>query len=510
MPMSEPTPKYYIINSFQMPNWSKDLAKLLHASEFQLFFVAYHETMAAFGQKRTEIKARRAPLSYTTLQQLTNLSNTAIQTALKGLTQYKVFRRLSGKGPHADEYFLNVAASDAKKLKDGTRWVSLSNRLMDIPGLEVRMEKELLTNRRKTAAARAARTANVIERVAETANAQTVNAASVAASPPADAAVVGAVQADIVQHSTPRPNVEQLVSKVVHPVPQNGKKRSVKQNAFPASEHDQKRSVKQNAYRSVKQSTKRSVKQNGKNPETPSTSQETASHNDLYNDLYNDLDSTHPLYTPIDPMTGKQKKSACVDESTQLIFDFCGRKLQKDNRVRKNPPKQAYDIIFQEVLQIHHINAFQLQQLITGILADKTVDNPIGMLRWPDLNVHRYINFTAESESQKVPKIERSVESWRTKAGGWKVNGRWDVRGIWTDALKILSNRINPPSFNTWLRPTQLTSIEQQLVTIEVPDDTYVEWLGKYYREPVCETLGEFLGFEPELKFAIMPDEARR
>lgn len=75
---------------------------------------------------------------------------------------------------------------------------------------------------------------------------------------------------------------------------------------------------------------------------------------------------------------------------------------------------------------------------------------------------------------------------------------------MWGEVLEKLEKRINRPSFNTWIRPTQMLSMHQQKVNIGVPDDVFVYWLGEHYVNVIIDTLTETLGFQPEISFVVM------
>ncbi len=70
---------------------------------------------------------------------------------------------------------------------------------------------------------------------------------------------------------------------------------------------------------------------------------------------------------------------------------------------------------------------------------------------------------------------------------------------MWGEVLAKLEKRINRPSFNTWIRPTQMLSMNQEKVNIGVPDDVFVYWLGEHYVNVIIDTLTETLGFQRNL-----------
>ncbi len=75
---------------------------------------------------------------------------------------------------------------------------------------------------------------------------------------------------------------------------------------------------------------------------------------------------------------------------------------------------------------------------------------------------------------------------------------------IWGDVLSTLEKQINRPSFNTWIRPTRLVSLEHQRACIGVPDDVFVYWLGEHYVNVIVEVMAEIVGFQPEVSFVVM------
>ncbi len=75
---------------------------------------------------------------------------------------------------------------------------------------------------------------------------------------------------------------------------------------------------------------------------------------------------------------------------------------------------------------------------------------------------------------------------------------------LWNDVLKRLEKRINRPSFNTWIRPISLISVEQNQIQIGVPDEVFVYWLSEYYVNVIADILSDCLGQQPEISFVVM------
>jgi chromosomal replication initiator protein len=74
---------------------------------------------------------------------------------------------------------------------------------------------------------------------------------------------------------------------------------------------------------------------------------------------------------------------------------------------------------------------------------------------------------------------------------------------IWEKILRDLQNRINRPSFETWLKPTRLLSFNDNNLVVAVPNAYFVNWLGEHYLEPIVEALKSFVDTMPEIHFVV-------
>jgi len=52
---------------------------------------------------------------------------------------------------------------------------------------------------------------------------------------------------------------------------------------------------------------------------------------------------------------------------------------------------------------------------------------------------------------------------------------------IWQIVKRKLEQRINGPSFNTWLRPAQFIGCSEGILRVGVPDEGAVFWVSRYY-----------------------------
>ncbi|HLW79260.1 MAG TPA: chromosomal replication initiator protein DnaA, partial [Terriglobia bacterium] len=75
----------------------------------------------------------------------------------------------------------------------------------------------------------------------------------------------------------------------------------------------------------------------------------------------------------------------------------------------------------------------------------------------------------------------------------------------WQKILGFLKTRVNPQSYQTWLRPTQLSRIAADTVFVQVPNAEFVEWIQEKYTPLIDEALEHLkLGFS---RVAFMCEE---
>lgn len=77
---------------------------------------------------------------------------------------------------------------------------------------------------------------------------------------------------------------------------------------------------------------------------------------------------------------------------------------------------------------------------------------------------------------------------------------------LWKQTLNILSNELSRPSFDTWLKYTELLQVTQNKAIILTPNEFAKEWLETRYYNLIRNTLQLLLNQDIELVF-ILPEE---
>ncbi len=74
---------------------------------------------------------------------------------------------------------------------------------------------------------------------------------------------------------------------------------------------------------------------------------------------------------------------------------------------------------------------------------------------------------------------------------------------LWKKTLDIIETKISKPSFETWLKSTQVISLEQNDLTIIAPNEFARDWLESRYSSLIQDTLYEVIGEKLNIKFII-------
>jgi chromosomal replication initiator protein len=67
----------------------------------------------------------------------------------------------------------------------------------------------------------------------------------------------------------------------------------------------------------------------------------------------------------------------------------------------------------------------------------------------------------------------------------------------WHEILNYLKTRVNPQSYQTWLRPTRLSHSANGTIFVRVPNAEFQEWIEEHYSSLIGQALGDLrLGFQ--------------
>ena len=78
-----------------------------------------------------------------------------------------------------------------------------------------------------------------------------------------------------------------------------------------------------------------------------------------------------------------------------------------------------------------------------------------------------------------------------------------DKSVFWERFLKIIEDRVNVQSFNTWFKPLELVELSQDSLIISVPKPYYTSWLEEHYMLMLTSALKSLLSNDIQIKFVV-------
>jgi chromosomal replication initiator protein len=81
--------------------------------------------------------------------------------------------------------------------------------------------------------------------------------------------------------------------------------------------------------------------------------------------------------------------------------------------------------------------------------------------------------------------------------------------GIWSQILAIIKNHINDQSYETWIAPTRLVRYDGERLTIEGPNQFFIDWVTQHHLDTIRDAGEVVLGFRPGIELTYRPSDGR-
>lgn len=79
-----------------------------------------------------------------------------------------------------------------------------------------------------------------------------------------------------------------------------------------------------------------------------------------------------------------------------------------------------------------------------------------------------------------------------------------DCHSVWDSCLRTIQKNVNAQSFRTWFEPIRPVRIDESVLTIQVPNKFFYEWLEEHYVALLRMALRQELGERGRLEYQIM------
>jgi chromosomal replication initiator protein len=74
---------------------------------------------------------------------------------------------------------------------------------------------------------------------------------------------------------------------------------------------------------------------------------------------------------------------------------------------------------------------------------------------------------------------------------------------VWDDCLRTIKKNVNPQSFKTWFEPIKPVQLDNDVLTIQVPNKFFFEWLEEHYVGLLKKSIRQELGERGRLLYHI-------
>src|SRR5687767_15895672 len=81
-----------------------------------------------------------------------------------------------------------------------------------------------------------------------------------------------------------------------------------------------------------------------------------------------------------------------------------------------------------------------------------------------------------------------------------------DAKTVWSNCLQVIRENIGEQSYKTWFEPIVPTSLNNNVLTIQVPTQFFYEWLEEHYVSLLKKVIYQELGNEGRLEYSIIVD----
>lgn len=85
-----------------------------------------------------------------------------------------------------------------------------------------------------------------------------------------------------------------------------------------------------------------------------------------------------------------------------------------------------------------------------------------------------------------------------------------DHYAIWDQCMHIIKRSVAPQAYKTWFEPIKPVSLSESILTIQVPNKFFFEWLEEHYVTQLKKALHDTIGKKARLEYQILVDNHRR
>src|SRR3989338_5246550 len=74
---------------------------------------------------------------------------------------------------------------------------------------------------------------------------------------------------------------------------------------------------------------------------------------------------------------------------------------------------------------------------------------------------------------------------------------------VWLKILNGVKKELSEQSFKTWVEPVQPIDLKDGILTLQVPDKFYGDWLKEHYQDIIRVSACDVIGLKPEIRYLV-------
>src|SRR5690606_40734035 len=82
-----------------------------------------------------------------------------------------------------------------------------------------------------------------------------------------------------------------------------------------------------------------------------------------------------------------------------------------------------------------------------------------------------------------------------------------EAKAVWNECLRVIEKHVNEQSFSTWFKPINPVRIEGSVLTIQVQNQFFYEWIEDNYIQVLKLAIKSVMGANGKLEYAVVVDK---
>ncbi|HQL00601.1 MAG TPA: chromosomal replication initiator protein DnaA [Smithellaceae bacterium] len=83
------------------------------------------------------------------------------------------------------------------------------------------------------------------------------------------------------------------------------------------------------------------------------------------------------------------------------------------------------------------------------------------------------------------------------------------MESVWDKTIKIIQEKVSKQNFDTWIKPVKILALEDQCISLSVPNKFFRDWLIENYIPMIKNSLRQVIGMDVDVDFVLSKDREK-